>query len=83
MLPLKDNVPTRTTPVVTIGLIVANALVWIWEIGGRGVNYHVAADGYYPCTVEGPCADPDGFLRTAPHRNGLDGFFAARLRART
>ena len=33
--------------------------------------------------VVGPCADPDGFLRTAPHRNGLDGFFAARLRART
>ena len=55
MLPLKDNVPTRTTPVVTIGLIVANALVWFWEIGGRGVNYHVAADGYYPCTVQGPC----------------------------
>jgi 16S rRNA (cytosine967-C5)-methyltransferase len=31
----------------------------------------------------GPCVDPDGFLRTAPHRHGLDGFFAARLRART
>ena len=55
MIPLRDNVPTRMTPVVTIGLIVANALVWLWEIGGRGVNYHVAADGYYPCTVNGPC----------------------------
>jgi 16S rRNA (cytosine967-C5)-methyltransferase len=30
----------------------------------------------------GPCVDPDGFLRTAPDRHGLDGFFAARLRAR-
>ena len=30
----------------------------------------------------GPCVDSDGFLRTAPHRHGLDGFFAARLRAR-
>ena len=55
MIPLRDNVPTRSTPVVTIGLIVANALVWFWENGGRGVNDHVAADGYYPCTVEGPC----------------------------
>ena len=55
MIPLKDNVPTRTTPVVTIGLIVANALVWIWEVGGRGIDYHVAADGYYPCAVQGPC----------------------------
>jgi 16S rRNA (cytosine967-C5)-methyltransferase len=32
--------------------------------------------------VTGPCVDPDGVLRTAPHRHGLDGFFATRLRAR-
>jgi membrane associated rhomboid family serine protease len=55
MLPLKDNVPTRTFPVVTIALIVANALVWFWELGGRGVDYHVVKDGYYPCSVHGPC----------------------------
>jgi membrane associated rhomboid family serine protease len=55
VIPLKDNAPTRTTPVVTIGLIVANALVWVWELRGRGVDYHVVADGYYPCTVHGPC----------------------------
>lgn len=29
-----------------------------------------------------PCVDADGFLRTAPHTHELDGFFAARLRAR-
>jgi 16S rRNA (cytosine967-C5)-methyltransferase len=29
-----------------------------------------------------PCTDADGFLRTAPHEHELDGFFAARLRAR-
>ncbi len=28
-------------------------------------------------------ASPDGFLRSFPHRHGLDGFFAARLRARS
>jgi membrane associated rhomboid family serine protease len=55
VLPLKDNVPTRTPPVVTIGLILANAAVWIWELGGRGVDYHVAKDGYYPCTFHGKC----------------------------
>src|SRR5690242_4067913 len=55
MLPLKDNVPTRTFPVVTIGIIVANALVWFWELGGRGVDYHVVKDGYYPCSLHGPC----------------------------
>ena len=55
MIPLRDNVPTRSFPVVTIGLIVANAIVWFWELGGRGVDYHVVKDGYYPCTLQGPC----------------------------
>ena len=58
MLPLKDNVPTRSTPVVTIGLIVVNALVWFWELGGRGVDFHVLKDGYYPCALHGPCHVP-------------------------
>jgi len=54
LIPIRDDVPTRTTPVVTIGLIVANAIVWFWELGGRGVDYHVLKDGYYPCSLEGP-----------------------------
>ena len=58
MLPLKDNVPTRSTPFVTIGLIVANFIVWFWELGGRGVDYHVLKDGYYPCALHGPCHVP-------------------------
>ena len=58
MLPLKDNVPTRTTPYVTIGLIVANFVVWFWELGGRGVDYHVFEDGFYPCTLHSPCHVP-------------------------
>jgi membrane associated rhomboid family serine protease len=55
VLPLRDNVPTRTFPVVTVGLIVANFIVWFWELGGRGVDAHVIKDGYYPCSVHGPC----------------------------
>jgi len=55
MLLLRDNVPTRTFPVVTVALIAVNAVVWFWELGGRGVDYHVVTDGFYPCTVEGPC----------------------------
>jgi rhomboid family protein len=56
VLPLKDNVPTRTTPYVTVGLIVANLLVWFWELSNPGVDTHVIRDGFYPCAVEGPCA---------------------------
>jgi membrane associated rhomboid family serine protease len=55
VIPLRDNVPTRTFPAVTVGIIVVNALVWFWELGGRGVDYHVFKDGYYPCSVQGPC----------------------------
>src|SRR5213078_5281520 len=55
MLPLRDNVPTRTFPVVTVALIAANFVVWFWELSGRGVDYHVVKDGYYPCSVQGPC----------------------------
>ncbi|TMK69532.1 MAG: rhomboid family intramembrane serine protease, partial [Actinobacteria bacterium] len=39
----------------TVGLIVANAIVWFWELKNPGVDYHVAKDGYYPCTFQGPC----------------------------
>ena len=56
MIPLRDNVPTRTFPVVTVAIIAANALVWLWELRQPGVDYHVAQEGYYPCVVQGPCA---------------------------
>jgi membrane associated rhomboid family serine protease len=55
VIPLRDNVPTRTFPLVTIGIIVANAIVWFWELKQPGVDYHVVKDGYYPCTLHGPC----------------------------
>ena len=55
MLPLRDNVPGKTTPFVTIGLIVANFAVWAWELRAPGVNVHIFRDGYYPCALHGPC----------------------------
>jgi membrane associated rhomboid family serine protease len=58
VLPLKDNVPTRSMPFVTIALIVVNLLVWFWEMRAPGVDVHVFKDGYYPCTVQGPCHIP-------------------------
>jgi membrane associated rhomboid family serine protease len=58
VLPLRDNVPTRTFPVVTVGLIVANFIVFFWELGGRGLDYHVFRDGYYPCDIASSCVAP-------------------------
>jgi len=54
VLPLKDNVPTRTFPLVTVALIVANSIVWLWE-WKTGVNKEVIHYGYYPCTLDHEC----------------------------
>jgi membrane associated rhomboid family serine protease len=61
VLPLKDNVPTRTFPLVTVGLIVANSIVWLWE-WKSGVNKEVFHYGYYPCTIDHEC-----LARFVPH----------------
>jgi membrane associated rhomboid family serine protease len=55
VLPLKDNVPTRSFPVVTVGLIVVNVIVWIWEVTGTPVQQDVFRYGYYPCTLDHEC----------------------------
>jgi membrane associated rhomboid family serine protease len=55
MIPLRDNVPTRSTPVVTIGLIVANFAVWAWELSKPGLETHLLHDGYYVCAIAPPC----------------------------
>ena len=57
MLPLRDNVPTRTFPVVTVGIIVVNVLVWLWQVTGTPVDTDVIHYGYYPCKLDGPCID--------------------------
>jgi membrane associated rhomboid family serine protease len=59
VLPLRDNVPTRTFPIVTVGIIVVNAIVWFWEIGGKTpLETDVVHYGYYPCKIDGPCLAP-------------------------
>jgi membrane associated rhomboid family serine protease len=58
MLPLRDNVPTRTFPVVTVGIIVVNVIVWLWEVSGTSVETDVIHYGYYPCKIEGDCLGP-------------------------
>jgi membrane associated rhomboid family serine protease len=53
MLPVRDNVPTRSFPLVTYGLIAANFAVWFWELNARA--HDVDRFAYYPCDVQGPC----------------------------
>ena len=75
MLPLRDSIPGRTTPYVTIGLIVANFLVWFWELRQPGVTVHVFRDGYYPCALDGPCHLPPGFHALPWYESVFTGMF--------
>jgi membrane associated rhomboid family serine protease len=58
VFPLKDNVPTRSFPVVTVALIAVNTLVFLWQISGTPLDVDVVHYGYYPCDVQGPCVAP-------------------------
>ena len=54
MFPIKDNVPTRSFPIVTVVLIAINSAVWIfYELPNldRAVNELA----YHPCEVEDSC----------------------------
>ena len=75
MLPLRDSVPGRTTPYVTVGLIVVNFLVWFWELKAPGVDVHVFRDGYYPCALDGPCRLPPGFHALPWYEGVFTGMF--------
>jgi membrane associated rhomboid family serine protease len=70
VLPLKDNVPTSTFPIVTVGLIAANVLVWIWEFTGTPTETDVFHYGYYPCSLSGPCVQPASLVDHVPWYEG-------------
>ena len=54
MLPLRDNVPTRTRPLVTWALIATNVLVWVlYQL--PDLNGSVDELAYHPCEVENSC----------------------------
>jgi len=54
VLPLRDNVPTRTRPWVTYGLILANILVWVlYQL--PDLQGSVDELAYHPCEVVDEC----------------------------
>jgi hypothetical protein len=55
VLPLRDNVPVRSVPIVTYGLIAANFAVWFWEL--HALSASIDRYSYYPCSVHGPCVE--------------------------
>ena len=66
MLPIRDNVPTRTFPLMTFALIAANTAVWLWELRSPGLDIHVYRYSFYPCSVDPPCVTDVSQLRDLP-----------------
>jgi membrane associated rhomboid family serine protease len=61
VLPLKDNVPTRHFPILTVAIIAANVAIWIlWQDAGSGSGFRssLGEGAYFPCEVEGSCEGP-------------------------
>jgi len=65
VLPLRDNVPTRSRPLVTYALILANVLVWVlYQL--PDLQGSVDELAYQPCELEGSCTQVgQGWLVTA------------------
>ena len=58
MLPIRDNVPTRTFPVVTVTLIAVNVAVWLlYQLPNLDGSVHDLA--FHPCEVNGSCQQID------------------------
>ena len=79
MLPLRDNVPTRSRPIVTYALIVANVLVWaLYQLPDLRASVDELA--YHPCEVEASCPTiGEGWLLTAITSMFLHGRWAHLL----
>ena len=79
MLPLRDNVPTRSFPLVTVALIVENVLVWVlYQL--PDLNGSITSLAYQPCEVEGSCRQVGhGWLLTSVTAMFMHGSWAHLL----
>jgi membrane associated rhomboid family serine protease len=55
LIPLRDNAPTRNFPVVTVALIVANVLVYVFYEGIVPSDASVNELAFHPCEVNDSC----------------------------
>ena len=67
MIPLRDVIPTRTTPVVTIALIAVNVLVFLyqWSLGSRAGTTFIVSWGLIPADF--PLSDSAGTFHRIPY----------------
>ena len=57
MLPIRDNIPSRRFPLATVVLIVANVLIFLWEVNlGKGLGRALWELGVVPIRYSDPDA---------------------------
>lgn len=68
MIPLHDDNPSSTAPLVTVGLIVACVSVFLWQLnlGDRAIQAFVFAFGVTPATLLGSAQLPPEIYRVPP-----------------
>ncbi len=64
MIPLRDVIPSRTAPIVTVGIIVLNALVFLfeWTLPERQLEMFVRDFGLVPALFSWPAVVSSMFL---------------------
>ena len=64
MIPLRDVIPSRTTPYITITIIVLNALAWLFEISlpEPVLNQFLTVYGVVPAYFSAPTLITSMFL---------------------
>ncbi len=64
MIPLRDVIPSRTTPVVTVGIIGLNALIFLyeWSLPKAGFQQFIATFGLVPAALSGTAIFTSMFL---------------------
>ena len=74
MIPLKDDVPSQSTPFVTYGLIGLNVIVYLYQFslsldthgpGAGAFESFILEFGAVPCRLTGACATADQFPHPA------------------
>jgi len=64
MIPLRDVIPSRTTPYITLTIIVLNALAWLFEVSldPRDLNQFLTVYGVVPAAFSAPTLITSMFL---------------------
>jgi len=64
MIPLRDVIPSRTTPYITVTIIALNALAWLFEVSldPRDLNQFLTIYGVVPAAFSAPTLVTSMFL---------------------